>query len=44
MEGAGRTMREKREIGREGKKDGNEGMSARYLPVCAVYFVKISAL
>ncbi len=44
MEGAGRTMREKREITCESQKDGKEGMSARYLPVCAVYFIKISAL
>ncbi len=41
MEGAGRTRR--RNGGSE-EKEREEGMSARYLLVCAVYLVKINII
>ncbi len=41
MEGAGRT---RRETGDRKKKEREEGMSARYLLVCAVYLVKINII
>ncbi len=41
MEGAGRTRKRN---GRSEEKEREEGMSARYLLVCAVYLVKINII